>query len=731
MNVLALTLQEQSSNSKSGIGIKIAPAAPRIPCLFFADDSLLFCRTTSQACHKLKAILDTFCAQSGQLINFHKSRIVFSKNTCTFDKNVVCGIFNVPHTDSIGTYLGCPMSHGRPHPDLFQKVVVKSTAKLNSWKARCFSKADRVVLIQSNLETLPTHVMQCYKLPTRVTTQLDRINREFFWKNSNSDKGLPLIAWDKICRPKALGGLGLRKSAAVNTAYLAKLGWKFLTQPENYWVQQLTAKYGAPEHFFEARKKQHDSWIWKCMLQTRPFIKQGIRWKVGNGRNINFWTDTWCSNTPLASTLGLDWESLPDAELRVSDFITPEKQWDTAKLQQYLPADLIQQIHSIPLPCSNVTDSFCWGFTGSGEFSVKSATWKAHEGLAHNPPPWKFKWIWKLDVMPKIRIFMWQICHNALPVKGTLFRRGLQIEPLCPLCLAEIEDIDHLFGHCTIANQVWSMAVAHQWLPAQPFIQPAIGICDALHMMAQTKFPWLSRVILLLWSLWKSRNAYVFRNEVPSPMGILLRAKRNWAEWKVRNSTALPSHFTLSTPHSTAHHHIQQTQFIGWQLPPGDFIKLNFDGTRSTAGAAAGFVIRSWQGSFITAGTRFLESAPILVAEATALRDGLRTALRRGYRKIEVEGDNMIVIQAVRKQILPPWQIQTIIADIWNLITDCEQVRISHIYREGNMAADWMAKYGCVLKTLTLSVFYYSPSRDFLHILVDDNLGRTLARRAV
>ena len=83
--------------------------------------------------------------------------------------------------------------------------------------------------------------MQCYKLPTRITSQLDRTHREFFWKNSNTDKGMPLVAWDKICQQKTLGGLGLRKSAAVNTACLAKLGWKILTQPDNFWVQQMRA----------------------------------------------------------------------------------------------------------------------------------------------------------------------------------------------------------------------------------------------------------------------------------------------------------------------------------------------------------------------------------------------------------------------------------------------------------------------------------------------------------
>ena len=81
-------------------------------------------------------------------------------------------------------------------------------------------------------------------------------------------------------------------------------------------------------------------------------------------------------------------------------------------------------------------------------------------------------------------------------------------------------------------------------------------------------------------------------------------------------------------------------------------------------GAAAGFVLRSWQGGFIKGGSRFLEHAPILVAEATAMRDGICVAWQDGFRKLEVEGDNLIVLKAVQRQIQAPWQIAPIIEDI-------------------------------------------------------------------
>jgi len=59
-----------------------------------------------------------------------------------------------------------------------------------------------------------------------------------------------------------------------------------------------------------------------------------------------------------------------------------------------------------------------------------------------------------------------------------------------------------------------------------------------------------------------------------------------------------------------------------------------------------------------------MECASILVAEATTMRDGISAALQPGFRRIEVEGDNQIVLQAVQKQIHAPWQITPILEDI-------------------------------------------------------------------
>jgi len=148
------------------------------------------------------------------------------------------------------------------------------------------------------------------------------------------------------------------------------------------------------------------------MLRTREFVEQGMRWKIGNGHTISFWLDNWCHESPMVELLALGPSAHDISQVKVSEFITSTNLWDTDKLSQVLPQNLVSLVLVVLIPLTNMEDSLCWGFKGSEDFITKSTTWRAHDNIIHDQDSWKFNWIWKLDVMSKIKIFLWQLCRT-------------------------------------------------------------------------------------------------------------------------------------------------------------------------------------------------------------------------------------------------------------------------------------------------------------------------------
>ena len=97
----------------------------RLSHLFFANDILLFTKAKPRDCRKLNIILQTFYAFSGQIMNASKSRIWFSPRIPRRLKDQVVGIFGIPTTDRIGTYLGTPIFTTRRTTNSYQFLVDK------------------------------------------------------------------------------------------------------------------------------------------------------------------------------------------------------------------------------------------------------------------------------------------------------------------------------------------------------------------------------------------------------------------------------------------------------------------------------------------------------------------------------------------------------------------------------------------------------------------------------
>lgn len=94
--------------------IKLSTNGPSISHVFFADGIILTSKLTMKSCHTMVDTLNHFTTLSGQSINFAKSKIFFSKNCKTHDKQFALHNFNMYEGHKFEKYLGFPVFTSRP-----------------------------------------------------------------------------------------------------------------------------------------------------------------------------------------------------------------------------------------------------------------------------------------------------------------------------------------------------------------------------------------------------------------------------------------------------------------------------------------------------------------------------------------------------------------------------------------------------------------------------------------
>ena len=192
--------------------VKTSRDGPSFSHFFFADDLILFAKATKKNCLAIQKFLNVFCTSSGQKVNSEKSKIFFSPLTKDDNINFIEIELGIRRSMDFGKYLGVPITTDGWNKRAFDFILDKVCARLSGWKVKSLSLAGCMTLITSVTSSVPTHLMQCTLLPSRICNELDRLNRNFLWGDLSTKKKLHAIKWDVVTKPKHLGGLGLKKS---------------------------------------------------------------------------------------------------------------------------------------------------------------------------------------------------------------------------------------------------------------------------------------------------------------------------------------------------------------------------------------------------------------------------------------------------------------------------------------------------------------------------------------
>ena len=423
-------------------------------------------------------------------------------------------------------------------------------------------------------------------------------------------------------------------------------------------------------------------------------LKKGLRWQIGDGKSVRFWSDNWLFPYPINSIVT---PTADTVNILVSDCFSAPGQWNISLLLSLVPPHIVSLISSIYLPQFSQVDKLVWGLTADGEYSVKSGALLAQGCLPANPVKVQFSWIWSLSVPPKIKNFLWKTCNDGLPTKSRLEKSHIFLPQQCVFCNSCVESIGHLCFACPFTIDVFQHLKASFDWPVPPTclqnidlssFRSALEACLSLASKENISF-----YAFVWWFVWFFRNKLIFNDGTISSRKASFLISNFASSWlRVSSFESAASISSKAKPSKVSKK--RSGPNLLWDPPRSGFFKLNFDGSKLPNGSASlGFIIRDSAGDAILVGGRSMGSnISILQAEAWALKEGMAAACSLNISNLVIEGDNLAVINAVRKVWNIPWEINNIISDIMVNLSSFSEFQVRHCFREANRVADAMAR---------------------------------------
>ena len=433
----------------------------------------------------------------------------------------------------------------------------------------------------------------------------------------------------------------------------------------------------------------------------------------GYESNLNFWEDCWLNRGPIRYSIQ---GPLPQglASLTLKDLHAPYG-WNWVAIPFDIPSEIKVDIQTIPLPVvARSSDKLAWKFSAKGSFDMKSAYLLTLDQMEADS--FSSSWIWKLQALPRIQMFIWKCMHNSIGVKECLAKRGISLDISCPLCLEQPKSISHAICDCRLVKPMWQQLGSHI-CNANFFSQDCnlwlTSNCKSSHLVKG--IPWHSLFSFAIWSLWKQRNQVVFNNKGVNP---------NISNLIIRQASEFMH--CVTQPRCSSRMIIRQ---IKWEKPNTGWVKLNTDGFADIAAGTAGGggLIRDDRGSWIMSFTRKIGKADSFLAEIWALCDGLLLCNQLNFNAVMVELDAKALVDALKNPSYANTIVSSLFDDCRHLDAQIPHLSIKHIYCEANRCADHLANLGSYQVVDFIS--YSCPLVDLLPLVVADCQGMVVNRR--
>ena len=126
-------------------------------------------------------ILQKYELASGQKLNREKTSVFFSKATREERRMELVKFLGVNEVREYKKYLGLPAVVGQNKKESLNYIKERVWNKLQGWKEMLLSQSGKEVLLKVVVQAIPSFAMSCFKLPTGLIQDIEKMIRKFWW----------------------------------------------------------------------------------------------------------------------------------------------------------------------------------------------------------------------------------------------------------------------------------------------------------------------------------------------------------------------------------------------------------------------------------------------------------------------------------------------------------------------------------------------------------------------
>ncbi|XP_050240921.1 uncharacterized protein LOC126689786 [Quercus robur] len=368
-------------------------------------------------------------------------------------------------------------------------------------------------------------------------------------------------------------------------------------------------------------------------MAAQNLVREGVRWRVGNGSNIHIWGDKWL---PTSSTYKIaSPRQFLHQDTRVSELIDQDSaRWKVNVLDALFFPYEADVIKGIPISSSLPPDKMIWAATPNGKFSVKSA--------------------YSIAMRQANRVDQGPQMYQAAPV--------------CEGCGLEAETTGHLFWTCPRAREVWTCLK----LVVPVDNDRIFSLLDLLWSMLveeSQNVEIVAKVVCIAWAMWRNQNEVQHGGQ-----------RRNGKD-KVRWASQYMEEYKAATERLSCNEEADEAGGT-WSPPPACSFKINGDSAifANQKAVGVGVIVRDDIGRIEAAMSKKI---PILLGavevEVMAYEIGLLFVKDIGIHDLIMEGDSLIIHRAMCDMSTPPSSVAVVIQGMQDMCKEFRRVMFSHV----------------------------------------------------